>query len=123
MALDKSKKKQIDNLVTEASDYSESVQTESKKADNITRKQSDYIKLLLRPRNGKDYKSYVEKRAIEETGKLGMKVTATSYIQNLIDLDMQKNSGRISKREKVIDQLTKLSDKQLDGLFALLSEM
>ena len=123
MALDKSKKKQIDNLVAEASDYSESVQTESKKADTITRKQSDYIKLLLRPKNGKDYKSYVEKRAIEETGKLGIKVTATSYIQNLIDMDMQKNSGRISKREKVIDQLTKLSDKQLDGLFALLSEM
>ena len=123
MALDKSKKQQIDNLVAEASDYSESIQTEAKKAKDSTRKQSDYIKLLLRPKNGKDYKSYVEKRAIEETGKLGIKVTATSYIQNLIDVDMQKNSGRISKRERVIDQLTKLSDKQLDGLFALLSEL
>ena len=123
MALDKSKKEQTNNIVSSASDYSTSVQDESKKANKVNRKQSDYIKLLLRPTNGKDYKSYVEKRAIEETGKLGIKVTATSYIQNLIDLDMQKNSGKISKREKVIDQLVKLSDKQLDGLYALLSEL
>lgn len=123
MALDKSKKEQTSNMVSAASDYSASVQNDTGKASNITRKQSDYIKLLLRPKNGKDYKTYVEKRAIEETGKLGIKVTATSYIQNLIDIDMQKNSGRISKRDRVIDQLTKLSDKQLDGLFALLNDM
>lgn len=120
MALDKSKKEKADNMVVAASEYSESVQ---KNTTDGKKPQSDYIKLDLRPKNGKDYKSYVTRRAFEETGKLGIKVTATSYIQNLIDVDMQKNSGRISKRERVIDQLAKLSDKQIDGLFALLSEI
>lgn len=85
--------------------------------------QSDYLKLDLRPKGGKDYKAHVVKMANEKSLKTGEQITSTKYIQDLIDYDMQRVSGKLSKREKVIDQLTKLSDKQLDAMFAFLSEI
>ena len=99
---------------------SENVKTASKAKG---KDQSDYLKLDLRPKGGKDYKAYIVKVANEKSLKTGEQITSTKYLQDLIDYDMQRTSGKLSKREKVIDQLAKLSDKQLDGLFALLSEI
>lgn len=84
---------------------------------------SDYLKVDLRPEGGKDYKAYVTTMAGKLSAAEGKAISLTIYIQRLIDQDMQRNSGKMSKREKVIDQLSKLTDKQIDGLFALLSDM
>lgn len=111
----------VDVLVTEQAAESEKVALPTTKARK--KPGSDYLKVDLRPEGGKDYKSYVTTMAGKLSVVEGKSISATIYIQRLIDQDMQKNSGKISKRDKVIDQLAKLTDKQIDGLFALLNDM
>ena len=76
-----------------------------------------YLRLDLKPGN-EDLKSYVVKRANEESLKRGKKVSATNYIQELIRADMKAN--KVKKKNKA-DDVAELI-KQLDNNDLLLVE-
>lgn len=81
-----------------------------------TKKQTEtdrYLRLDLRP-GGEDLKSYVVKRASEESLKRNKQVSATNYIQELIRDDMKANKiKKKSKADNVAELIKELNNNDL----------
>ncbi len=83
---------------------------------------SDYIRLDLRP-NGKDLKGYVESQARKQSAKQGRTISATKYIQELIENDMNKHRKGVNTREETVNTLLALEDSQFNVVKSVIREL
>lgn len=94
------------------------------KAKPVRKANSDYLRFDLRPLGGKDYKTYVEEQARQESVRQGVNVSATKYLHTLIDRDMesQKGAKRTTKTD-IIDMLDNLNEQQLKAIQGVVKEL
>lgn len=77
-------------------------------ADEKKKDSKDYLRVDLKPTDGADLKAYV----MEQAGKEG--ISATKYIQQIIETDMKKHrSGKLTKRQQVAELVEKVNDSDL----------
>lgn len=77
------------------------------------RKPSEYFMRIDLVPNGVDLKGYVIERARQESAKQGRTISATRYVQELIEADMKAHTGKKDKRKEISDMLNGLNDKDL----------
>ena len=88
--------------------------TEEKAAAGRKKDSKDYMRIDLKP-NGVDLKDYVIKQAAKESAKLGKTVSATKYIQDLIEADMNSRKQK-DRRGEIADLLKNVSDKDMGAI-------
>jgi len=95
--------------------------SEKVQAKKITKPNSDYIRLDLKP-FGYDLKDYADKKAAALSIERGKKISTTAFIQELIIADMEagKEKGKPTKHDKIVSALDNLDDKKLSALATLL---
>ena len=91
-----------------------------KKTTRRSKPTNDYIRLDLRPQ-GKDLKTYVTKRANEESIRRREQVSATRYIQEIIEKDQEthgkKKNTTAEELKNRIDRLNRKQQAVLIDLF------
>lgn len=94
-----------------------------KPSQRKTKKQaSDYLYLDLRPSGGKDLKAYVTSQAHKESAEQGKNISATAYIQNLIEKDMASGENTETKQE-IKNMLDNADDDTLEQIHGLLKRL
>lgn len=83
---------------------------------------ADYIRLDLRP-NGTDLKGYVEKQAREQSAIQGRTISATRYIQELIEKDMNANQSKRDKKQDTIDAILALDESKFKAIANIVKEL
>ena len=78
-----------------------------------TKNSDAYLRLDLQP-GGVDLKGYITMRAAKESEQRGKAVSATRYVQELIEADMNAYTGRKDKRQEVAELLKNLNEKDLE---------
>ena len=76
-----------------------------------------YMRIDLMP-GDQDLKAYVIKQAALETARLGKKISATAYIQNLIIEDANKN--KFDRRSELAKLLKDVPDRNLGTIEAVI---
>lgn len=87
-----------------------------------TKDSKDYLRVDLKP-NGVDLKSYVVKQASLESVKQGRAISATKYIQGLIEADMKAHAGKKDKRREIADMLNHVDDNDLQAIEKVVKAM
>ena len=87
-----------------------------------TKDSKDYLRVDLKP-NGVDLKSYVVKQASLESARQGRAISATKYIQGLIEADMKAHAGKKDKRREIADMLNHVDDNDLQAIEKVVKAM
>lgn len=120
-------KKKLENAVNDIMPTMDGLQKKSQETFSKVFKaqrskpNNDYVRLDLRP-NGVDLKAYVEKQAREQSAKQGRTISATRYIQELIEKDKDASQGKRNKRQDTVDMILSLDEGKYKAVSNLLKE-
>lgn len=93
---------------------------QAKKTTKRNKPANDFIRLDLRPQ-GNDLKSYVVKQANKESIRRKEQISATRYIQELIEKDKELNDGK--RKNTTADELKSRIDRMNRKQQAIFLEM
>lgn len=84
-------------------------------------RETRYLRLDLKPTNGKDYKTHVERMARELSIKRNENISVTKYIQELIEADMKKAESKGNNLADVLAKIEKLDKEQMKAIKLILN--